>query len=218
MIVKETLTDELPALQIGDSYSKVIEVFRETGAEHLPVMESGTYKGILGLDSIEHLEHKELTEKSNLLIKEYITESDEMYKCWELISKYKLTALPFFDQTGKYVKTIKARAFVKKYNISHHLSEQGCTLILEIKRLNFSLGLVSGIIEEHFLYIEHYSIIRQTDEGHMEVLIKLNDECNEQLISDLERHNFEIKLVFSTSRGTEIFKDRYDELMHYLNV
>jgi len=53
----------------------------------------------------------------------------------------------------------------------------------------------------------------------MDVIIKLNKQNISSIISAFERYGYLIKTSYSTNSYSEdILKERYDALMHYLNV
>jgi len=77
---------------------------------------------------------------------------------------------------------------------------------------------LSQIVEEHNGIILSSFITELSDENEILVTLRINIVDPQSILNHFYRHEIEIKSVFSDGVYVDLFKDRYDEFMHFLNV
>ncbi|MEO6189699.1 MAG: CBS domain-containing protein [Saprospiraceae bacterium] len=211
----------LQSVKIGDKLSNVKNAFLNYGVEHLAVTNKDKYLGILSIDRIDTYDESKNLSIADIELNVYAGVDDPIFKVWILIARHRLSSIPIINNQNEYLGSIRTLDLIKSYEEEYNFVKQGSTFVFAVTRINYSMSRMINIIEEHHIGIDHYFILQEENQENQEILegvIRLNALFTEQLNNDFHRHNIEIKMVYSVDNFYEPFKDRYDELMHYLNV
>jgi acetoin utilization protein AcuB len=83
---------------------------------------------------------------------------------------------------------------------------------------DYALSTIARIFEEEHVRILSAFVTSVPNVEKVELTLKLDRHDLARAIASLERHEFEIKESFGETDRSELLRDRYDALMHYLNV
>jgi hypothetical protein len=98
------------------------------------------------------------------------------------------------------------------------LTEHGAVLVLEMPRRDYALSTIARIFEEEKVNILSTFVTSTPNTEQIELTLKLDRHDLARAIASLERHEFAVKESFGETDRSELLRDRYDALMHYLNV
>ena len=87
-----------------------------------------------------------------------------------------------------------------------------------MRKMDYSLEKIAQIVEEHKAVIlsSFVSEKAERNEIYLSLQINLNDPTS--ILNDFVRYDIEIVKVFSKQSVQNVHEERYNELMHYLNV
>ncbi len=214
----EKINTRVPEANLSSNKESLLEIFDRLDILHLPMLNQGQYLGLLEKNSLQEdyiLQHPS-SELKLLSIKFYNT--DTVASMWRNIAHFGLTALPIFNKDEEYQYTIHIKDLLSCYRDEYELNIQSSVIILNSNLNNFSQTTLTEILEEQHRALEHFIKIVDKEKEQFILILWLNDECAPNIISELDRHHFSLMAVYNPSGATEPLKDRYDELMHYLNV
>ena len=203
-------------IEINPPDASVILSLKQQNIVHAPVVKRGEFLGLVDLLSVEEPFQSNLTEK-DLIVPGTLTEKDPPYRYWEEIAKSRLSVIPLYSDELKYRGCIKTVDYVRHYKEQIGREQSGSLLMCLIQGAQYSISTIAKVTEEHHLVIA--SLLRiALSEGNLLLIVLYNEECSDVYINDLQRHGYDPIMIFNSETVQEPLKDRYEELMHYLNV
>lgn len=221
MIAKDLASNILPFLKTTDKVSLGLSLMADYMVLHLPVLDEE--KQLLGIIDYQNLfdAPKNATIKTfqNKIVALEINEDQPIYKVLSIINTYKLTILPVISENLETdYKTISIFDVIKFISKSTALEHNGGLIVLEMPITNYSLSEIARLAESNNATILSVFTSSPSNYQLIDVYIKLNIIDLTHVIATYERFGYEIKAVFHESEITDIYKDRYDQLMNYLNI
>ncbi len=219
MIAKNAIEESTPYLRITDSVQFAVELMEEFKQEHLPVLNGKELVGVVSEQQlIDTVGVDLLSELSFPLIKIAIKEHTHLFDAMKAGFESRSSILPVVNSEDNYIGLISPRSLLIKLSEFNFARESGGIFVLEIPAHDYSLAEISRIVESNKASV--LSIATTTIEGsaELQVTVKVNTLDLTYIIATLERYNYTISNIFHQAEQIDQLKDRYDALMHYLNV
>ena len=219
MIAKNAIEESTPYLRITDSVQFAVELMEEFKQEHLPVLNGKELVGVVSEQQlIDTVGVDLLTELSFPLIKIAIKEHTHLFDAMKAGFESRSSIFPVVNSEDNYIGLISPRSLLIKLSEFNFARESGGIFVLEIPAHDYSLAEISRIVESNKASV--LSIATTTIEGsaELQVTVKVNTLDLTYIIATLERYNYTISNIFHQAEQIDQLKDRYDALMHYLNV
>ncbi|MDQ3140658.1 MAG: CBS domain-containing protein [Bacteroidota bacterium] len=201
--------------------TKVKEALQEMERErvyHLPVVEKGILVGIVSEQVLRDTEPEFLIAQCPLLKSVFSKSNDHFFSIWSTIAKENLSSLPVINQEGEYMGCVTQETMMQFYARSFALSEPGSIIVLSTRKMDYSLSKIAQIAEDQRCIILSCFVSEQIEEGNILITLKVNCQDTENLVNAFNRYEFEVVSVLSEEDFPSLLKDRYNELMNYLNV
>ena len=219
MIAKNAIEESTPYLRITDSVQFAVELMEEFKQEHLPVLNGKELVGVVSEQQLlDTVGVDLLSELSFPLIKIAIKEHTHLFDAMKAGFESRSSILPVVNSEDNYIGLISPRSLLIKLSEFNFARESGGIFVLEIPAHDYSLAEISRIVESNKASV--LSIATTTIEGsaELQVTVKVNTLDLTYIIATLERYNYTISNIFHQAEQIDQLKDRYDALMHYLNV
>jgi|TARA_B100000497_G_scaffold18933_1_gene22421 CBS domain-containing protein len=219
VIAKNAIEESTPYLRITDSVQFAVELMEEFKQEHLPVLNGKELVGVVSEQQlIDTVGVDLLSELSFPLIKIAIKEHTHLFDAMKAGFESRSSILPVVNSEDNYIGLISPRSLLIKLSEFNFARESGGIFVLEIPAHDYSLAEISRIVESNKASV--LSIATTTIEGsaELQVTVKVNTLDLTYIIATLERYNYTISNIFHQAEQIDQLKDRYDALMHYLNV
>ncbi len=219
MIAKNAIEESTPYLRITDSVQFAVELMEEFKQEHLPVLNGKELVGVVSEQQlIDTVGVDLLSELSFPLIKIAIKEHTHLFDAMKAGFESRSSILPVVNSEDNYIGLISPRSLLIKLSEFNFARESGGIFVLEIPAHDYSLAEISRIVESNKASV--LSIATTTIEGsaELQVTVKVNTLDLTYIIATLERYNYTISNIFHQAEQIDQLKERYDALMHYLNV
>jgi CBS domain-containing protein len=135
----------------------------------------------------------------------------------KVMSENDLSVIPVVDERNNYLGSITSA------DLLDHLAEMlgvirdGGIIVLQVPERDHSIQQIARIIEENNAKILSLSVVPAT-EGNLEMHIKIDLPDLNPILQSLERFNYTVLSKFQAAQFDNELKDRYDELMRYLNM
>ncbi|HRG32007.1 MAG: CBS domain-containing protein [Saprospiraceae bacterium] len=218
MINKNLISSQIIPLKLGGAKNTALQYMQENQISHIPVVSQGKYIGLINANLLhENKPELEITERNIFSIAAAKPE-DQFIRLWSMMLKNEISCLPIVNLDNSYIGCVTKPDLIRYFCQNFSTQEPGSVLVLSIRRLDYSLVLLSQIVEEHNGIILSSFITEPSDENEILVTLRINKEDPQAIINHFYRHEIEIKSVFSDGVYVDLFKDRYDEFMHFLNV
>lgn len=221
MIAQNLLSEVVPALHLTDSGQKALnwmEIFR---ISHLPVVEEKNLVGLISDKIIYDLNiiDKPLGDYSEHLLTPHIHVNQHIYEVFSVISGLKLTAVPVLDLHHQYVGVITVFDLSQKFAELVAVQEPGGVIVLELNSIDYLLSQIAQIVEGNDARILSFYISNEPESKMITVTLKINVVDLSSIIQTFVRYDYNIKAVYmDDSIIQNLYDDRFDQLMKYMNV
>ncbi|HET6559012.1 MAG TPA: CBS domain-containing protein [Prolixibacteraceae bacterium] len=221
MIAQNLISEVVPPLRMTDTGQKALnwmEVFR---ISHLPIVDG---KRLIGLVSDKIIYDLNILEKPigdyvTHLLPPHVRANQHIYEVFSAISILKLSAIPVLNLYSEYVGLITVFDLAQKFSDLVAVKEPGGIIVLELNSIDYSLSQIAQIVEGNDAKILSFYIHQQDDSKLMNVALKINVVDLSSIIQTFVRYDYNIKAVYmDESTIQDLYDDRYDQLMKFMNI
>lgn len=212
------ISKSLPALSRGDSVMYVLNLMDELRVNDLPVVENGLFIGLANESDFLNAEVYQGEVQAELdLLNVSVLPDSHVLDVLKVVSENDVTVIPVVDEGNNYLGSITSA------DLLDHLAEmlgamrEGGIIVLQVFERDHSIQQIARIIEENNAKILSLSVVA-VSEGNLEMHIKIDLPDLNPILQSLERFNYKVLSKFQASQYDDELKDRYNELMRYLNM
>lgn len=220
MTAKSLIALDIPALSVEQTGRDVFHLLSDYHVKHLPIVDQGKLVGLLSEEDIfNHKLYDPISSYDFSMLRHFAVREDEhAFDVMRVMGDHRLTVIPVVDKENNYLGLITQNDLLRYFANTVSFSEPGALLVLQMNRRDYSLATISRIIEENDVKILSTFVTSSPDPDEMEVTIKVNRHDLGRVIASLERHEYEVKEAYKEIEHSGSMTDRYESLMHYLNM
>ena len=218
---KDLISDIIIGIEIKESGEKALSMMNVFQVRHLPIVDNNTLIGILNEDDI-------LVNGFDKKIKDYnldnksisVIENCHIFNIIDKLAKNDLSLIPVVDNNNLYIGSITQQGIFQNFGDIFTFEFPGSIIEIKIPIKDYSLSKISQIIESENASIIGLMInVKNPSDNVMEIIIKLDKKNISRIIASFERFGYNITASYSSENySSDMLKERYDALMHYLNV
>lgn len=221
MFASELIISDIPVLVSDNTGEDALRIMEDYLVRHLPLVEDQEIIGIISEEMI--LENDTMLPLSayQLPLKPaYVKSGDHIFEVLELVAQTNLTCVPVVDAASKYIGVITLQDLVQNFASEFSFSEPGAILVLEMNKVDYSLTEISRIVEsEKGMIISSFiSHPADKDSNLIYVTLKINLLEIQYLKATFERFSYNVVATFTNTEYIDTLTERYEALMHYLNI
>jgi len=220
MLAKDLISNDVPPLKVSDDGKKALEWMDDFKVSHLPVIDKTTYVGLVSDTDI--LDMNNATENVGKLkksfIKPFVFEYQHAYDVLKLYALLKVSVIPVLDAKEHYLGVITPTQLLNYFSSLTAAQEPGSLIILELHERDYSLSQIAQIAESNSAKILSLFLTPHADSTELDITIKINLQNTAPVIQTFERFGYHVKAYFSQNDNDKNLQERYDALMHYLNI
>jgi CBS domain-containing protein len=220
MIAIELISEEIPPLKHTDTGEVALRWMEEFKVSHLAVLKGENFVGLVSEDDL--LDKNDLSQTLHELFvhlpRPYVKGVSHIYEVLAIASDDHLTVVPVLDEEENFLGSIGIVTLMQRIAETGSIKETGGIIVLEMNDADYSLGQISQIIENENAKVLSAFITSSPSSKKLELTLKLNIVELGRIIRALERYDYHIKASFQRNSHDDDLKDRYDELMKYLNI
>lgn len=205
-------------LSINDSIDTALEKMMEYKVLQLYVLLDHKIIGMVSWQRLSMHNGKESIKEYIETDFQHISSDDYIFEIWSKMLQFKLNNIPVISDEDQFLGCISENELVKFYLVSIIVIEQGCIILLSMRKMDYSLEKIAQIVEEHKAVILSSFVSEKEDMNEIYVSLKINLNDPTSILNDFIRYNIDVVNVFSKQSVQSVHKERYNELMHYLNV
>lgn len=221
MIAQNLLSEVVPPLRLTDNGQKALnwmEIFR---ISHLPVVDGKRLVGTISDKIIYDLNiiEQPIKDYSDHLLPPFVRSNQHIYEVFQTISSLKLSAVPVLDNYNQYCGVITVFDLAQKFASLVAVQEPGGVIILELNSIDYSLSQIAQIVEGNDAKILSFYVSPISDSKRLTVTLKINVIDLSAIIQTFVRYDYNIVSVYmDDSTIKDLYDDRLDQLMRYMNV
>lgn len=216
----DLITPGIPALKPSDDIGRALAWMEDLKVSHLPVVEN---KRLVGL-----VTDRGLVDRNDPLalvgsVMEqvevpFVRSEQHILELMKFFSKRGLSVVPVLDEMGLYLGSINEHAALCKLAEVTNLHEPGSLVILEMNQNDYSLEEIARIVEGNNAKVLSLHSHSLPDSNRLEVILKINHEDVSGILRTFERYDYQVRSTFQDTQMRDNLKERYDELMRYINL
>ncbi len=220
MLARDLISIDIPPLTIHDEGKKALEWMDEFKVSHLPIIDRTTYVGIVSdTEIIDFVTPDEQVGKlRKALAKPFVFEYQHAYEALKVYDTLKITLIPVLDERERYMGVITQQKLLSYFSEIVDARDPGSLIVLELHQMDYSLSQIAQIAESNGARILSLFLTPHRDSTELDVTFKINMEDPSPVLQTLERYGYKVQASFSQGNAGKSLKDRYDSLMHYLNI
>ncbi|MBB5636253.1 CBS domain-containing protein [Pedobacter cryoconitis] len=220
MFASELISNSIPPLQTTETVHTALDRMAEFKLNHLPVLNNGTFLGIVAEDHLLEIRNVEepIGALSLTILNPFVYQDVHVYDVIRIFDQLKLSLVPVLDYKKNYLGVISIHDLLKYTSDIFAVKEPGGIIVLEINNRNNSLSHMAQIVEADNAQILSSYVQNFPDSTRLEVTLKINKTELSGIISAFERYDYQVKAVFNSTTQDNGTEDRYNLLMSYLNV
>ena len=223
MIAENLITESVPTVtpdEIGSKVLTLMEIFR---VSHLPVVIGKEYFGVVCDKDIYDAENfDEKIEKyiSPILLQPHVHANQHIFEVAGIAVGCGVSIVPVLESDHSYMGAITLNNLAIKLTELFSYNEPGGIIVLELTEINYSLSQISQIIEGNDArIISLYTNKPSPSSKELDVTIKVNVVDLSGIIQTFVRYDYFIKATYmDQSLINNLFDDRYDQFMRYINI
>lgn len=221
MTAQDLISEVVPPLRLTDSGQNALnwmEIFR---ISHLPVVDGKRLVGVISDKIIYDLNiiDKPLGEYSEHLLSPHIHTNQHIYEVFSVISVLKLSAVPVLDLHHEYCGLITVFELAQKFSDLVAVKDPGGVIVLELSPIDYSLSQIAQIVEGNDAKIMSFYVSQKAESNLMTITLKINMVDLSAIIQTFVRYDYNIKAVYmDDSIIQNLYDDRFDQLMKYMNI
>lgn len=221
MIAEKLISDGIAPVSSGEKGQKALnrmDVFR---VSHIPVVDSNQYHGLVSDKLIYDLNLTDVMLGTILekLDTTHAHKDQHIFEVAILMYKLKISVLPVLDDDHYYLGAITLYDLARRFAKLFSLQEIGGVIILEMNKNDYSLAEISKIAESNGYRILSVFLDRKPGTHALDVILKLDKDELSALIQAFIRYNYTVKAVYlDQSMLTDLYMDRYEQFMKYMNL
>lgn len=219
MLARELISKVVPPLRPTDEVARALAWMDEFKVSHLPVVDGSEFLGLISEDNILDGNQDDLVKAcSEVLNPVSVLESEHIYNVIRRLSATDLSVIAVVNGDGAYLGCITLTDLVTKFEELAVINQPGGILVLSLNKADYSLAQVAHVVEANNAKILSSYVFERPETGKLELTLKVNQEQLESIIQSLNRYDYEVIAYFQESAHLEDLKDRYDELMRFINI
>lgn len=208
----------VPQLKTSTTGQEALELMSDHYVQHLPIVNNEQLLGIVSEDDILENDDQESIGSYQLKIQQaQVKATDHIFDVLALVARSKLTVIPVVDENDKFLGVICQQDLLKYFADSFSFSESGGILVLEMTKTDYALSEICRVVEAENVAIISSFISRSSEENKINVHIKISDPEVYRVIAALDRYGYQVVASYTEQPDIDVFKDRFESFMHYLN-
>lgn len=221
MLAKDLISDTIPALHTSDTARIALnwmEIFR---ISHLPIVNNKELLGLISdVDIYDMNSPEEPVGNHNLsLANPFVYENQHIYEVIEVVSRLKLTVIPVLNDDKEFLGLINLNDLIHNFSSLMAIQNPGGIIILELNVNDYSLSEIAQIIETNDAKILSLYVASHPDTMKLNITIKINKTDITSILQTFERYNYNVKATFMENNHLDdLYKDRYDSFMKFLDI
>lgn len=214
------ISNEIPAITGNYTGDRAVEIMETYLVSELPVVENKNYLGLITMTDIYnlHLFEKQIISAKNSFKRVFIYENVHFFDIFRAFALYNTNILPVLDIKYNFKGVISQKKLIKDLSNILCVKEEGYHLKFTIKNSDFSATQISNIVETNnakvlSMYVDYINSVE------INVYLKISTKDIEAVLQSFERYDYNIFILNNTqSDYTDLYKERIDNLINYLNI
>jgi len=221
LLAESLISDAIPSVRSDETGRKALSHMDVYRVSHIPVVDDSRYLGLVSDKLIYDLNivDEPIAKEQDKLNTTHAHIHQHIFELAIVMYKLKISVLPVLDDDHYYVGAITLYDLARRFASLFSLQEIGGVVVLETNVNDYSMSQISQIIESNDVKILSFFIDRKPGRATMDLILKLNTEELSGVVQALMRYDYHVKAIYQDeSMLSDLYKDRYDQFMNFMNI
>lgn len=220
MNTEQILSQTYFAVEPSDTVAYALDQMAEYRLLHLPVVKEHVFLGMVSYESLAEIKEPDMdiAMADVPYMQVYLYEYQHVYDALLFFQLYRLDILPVIDKQHTYLGAITQYELINGVGTSMSVQEPGAIIVLEMDKRDNALSQIARIVESNDAQILNSAVRVFPDSAQMEVGIKVNKSDVSAIVATFLRFDYTVKATFNEDNSDDTSRDRYEQLMNYINM
>jgi acetoin utilization protein AcuB len=215
----QLIKNSIPPLLPTDTVNKALQWLDFFGVEMLPLIRKKKYLGLITKKLLSDRDpNQALHELEQDLTHPYLFEHQHIYDVFAFAANHPFDVLPVLNEKQEYAGLLTKQDIIASFASFKSLQAPGSIVVLQVPIKDYQLSHLLQIIESNDAKALNIDVHMMPDDAMAEITVKINRLDLSRIESALYRHNYVIKNLYHKSQYADELHNRFDSLMHYLNM
>ena len=220
MNIGQVITDRNYAVNPTDSNRYTLDRMADLRLAQLPVVKDELFLGLVSYESLAGQEHREASIEQSAVPFQHVHlfDTQHIYDAVLFFQVHPIDLLPVIDGEHLYLGALTPLDVVDAVGQTMSVNHPGGIIILEMGNRDNALSHIAHIVEAENTQILSSYVHMFTDSSRLEVTIKVNTADISSIVAAFLRHDYTVKSTYNDENSRDNSRDRYEQLMNYINM
>ena len=219
MTAGEIISANNYAVHPNDSIRLILDRMAEYKTSQLPVINDQIYTGIVDEEELSDFDSgARLRNTAATFRPVFVREGQHIYDALHLFSLHQTDIMPVLDMQNTYTGSIALSDLTASLATLTAADVSGGIIVLEIGNRDNALSHIAKIVESANAQVLSSYVRSFPDSTRLEVTLKVNRSDISDIVAAFSRYGYTITQTYNDIRENDATRERYDQLMHYLNM
>lgn len=218
MLTRELISNSIPYLHKDDKVLHALQLMNDYHIAHLPVVENNNYLGIVSEEQL--LQSDDEFSINQIKVTDGSTSvqaNDHFLKAIQTAVINKLSIVPVVEEK-QLLGIVTYNDLLRNASEFMSLNDPGALIVLEMESKSYSFNEINRIVESSDAQITQLNTLTDPATGLMQVTIRISKLEVSDIISTLQRYEYNVKYYFGEELYENELRTNFDNLMNYLKV
>lgn len=220
MNIGQVIADREYAINPLDSVSHTLDRMADLQLAHLPVVKDDLFLGLVSYETLAgYANPKENIQQADVAyLQVHLFSTQHLYDAVLFFQIHQLDLLPVLDDQHQYLGAITPLDLINTLSQTMSIHQPGGIIVLEMGNRDNALSHIAHIVESDNAQILNSYVQTFSDSSRLEVTIKVNKSDISSIVAAFLRHEFTVKATYNDENSRDNARDRYEQLMNYINM
>lgn len=221
IFAKDLAQTSIPTVSFKTMATEAISLMEEAELHQIALVNNNISEGIVYLEDLKQDDNFNDYELSIHQIREKqvgINGKMHVYDVFKTMSSRDLEILPVMDDEYQYLGCARWDSVLDTINELSGIQLPGSIIVLRKLDMDYSMSEIARICENNDCKVLSSGVAPEGDSNALIITIKIDQSEVGGLIAAFERYNYEIVVTFGDIPYQDYLKDRFDNLMNFLDL
>ncbi|TCZ72749.1 CBS domain-containing protein [Flaviaesturariibacter aridisoli] len=217
MLTKDLISNSIPYLHLDDKVFHALQLMNDYHVAHLPIVDENQYLGIVSEEQLLHIDEDDVLKQ--LPISDggnAVQANDHFLKAVQVAVQHKLSVVPVIGEEKHILGIVTYNDLLRNASEFMSLDQPGGLIVLEMEPKAYAFNEINRIIESSDAQITQLNSFADPETGLLQVTIRVSKVEISDIISTLQRYEYNVKYYFGEEMYQNELRRNYDHLMSYL--
>ncbi|WP_257670250.1 CBS domain-containing protein [Parapedobacter tibetensis] len=220
MNIGQVIADRDYAIIPTDSVRYTLDKMADFQLAQLPVIKDDLFLGLLSYETLaEHANVDDSIEQADVTYQQvHVYDTQHIYDAILFFQIHQVDILPVLDDEHSYLGAVTPLDLIIALSQTMSIHQPGGIVVLEMGHNDNALSHIAHIVESDNAQILNSYVQASSDSSRLEVTIKINKSDISSIVAAFLRHDYTIKATYNDENSHDNSRDRYEQLMNYINM